>query len=153
MEKKKVIRDILESLLAAVIVFLLTITNLFYSVDYVLKDALYQIPRGIDSRIKIIAIDERTLEVLGPIQTWSRQQYADLIDVLNTYEDAKPSVIAFDIIFSGHVDEEGDAAFAKAAEESGNVVVASQFIYSQKSEVEENGLRVYPIDDVVNPYE
>lgn len=152
MEKKKVLRDILESLLVAVIVFLLTITNLFYSVDYVLKDALYQIPRGIDSRIKIIAIDERTLDVLGPIQTWSRQQYADLIDVLNTYEDAKPAVIAFDIIFSGHVDEAGDAAFAKAAEESGNVVVASQFIYSEKSEVEENGLRVYPIDSVVNPY-
>ena len=152
MEKKKVLRDILESLLVAVIVFLLTITNLFYSVDYVLKDALYQIPRGIDSRIKIIAIDERTLEALGPIQTWSRQQYADLISVLNTYEDAKPAVIAFDIIFSGHVDEAGDAAFAKAAEESGNVVVASQFIYSEKSEVEENGLRVYPIDSVVNPY-
>lgn len=152
MEKKKVIRDILESLLVAVIVFLLTITNLFYSVDYVLKDALYQMPRGIDSRIKIIAIDERTLEALGPIQTWSRQQYADLISVLNTYEDAKPAVIGFDIIFSGHVDEAGDAAFAKAAEESGNVVVASQFIYSEKSEVEENGLRVYPIDSVVNPY-
>ena len=153
MEKKKVLRDILESLLVAAIVFLLTITNLFYSIDYMLKDALYQIPRGIDSRIKIIAIDERTLDVLGPIQTWSRQQYADLIDVLNTYEDAKPSVIAFDIIFSGHVDEAGDAAFAKKAEESGNVVVASQFIYSEKSEVEENGLRVYPIDAVVNPYE
>lgn len=152
MEKKKVIRDILESLLVAVIVFLLTITNLFYSVDYVLKDALYQMPRGIDSRIKIIAIDERTLEALGPIQTWSRQQYADLISVLNTYEDAKPAVIGFDIIFSGHVDEAGDAAFVKAAEESGNVVVASQFIYSEKSEVEENGLRVYPIDSVVNPY-
>ena len=153
MEKKKLIKDILESLLVGAIVFLLTITNLFYSVDYMLKDALYQIPRGIDSRIKIIAIDERTLDVLGPIQTWSRQQYADLIDVLNTYEDAKPAVIAFDIIFSGHVDEAGDAAFAKKAKESGNVVSVSQFIYSEKSEIEENGLRVYPIDAVVNPYE
>lgn len=152
MERKKLVRDILESLLAAVLVFLLTITNLFYTVDYILKDMLYQIPRGIDSRIKIIAIDEHTLDVLGPIQTWSRQQYADLIDILNENEDAKPAVIAFDIIFSGHVDEAGDAAFAKAAEESGNVVVASQLIYSPKSEVDQKGLRVYPIDSIVYPF-
>lgn len=142
----------MESLLAAVLVFLLTITNLFYTVDYVLKDMLYQMPRGIDSRIKIIAIDERTLEVLGPIQTWSRQYYADLIDILNANEDAKPAVIAFDIIFSGHVDEAGDTAFVNKAEESGNVVVASQLIYSQKSEVDQKGLRVYPIDSIVYPF-
>ncbi|MGN0435620.1 MAG: CHASE2 domain-containing protein [Wujia sp.] len=152
MDKRKLIRDLLESLIVAIMVFLLTITNLFYSLDYLLKDALYQIPRGIDSRIKIIAIDERTLDVLGPIQTWSRQQYADLIGVLNTYEDAKPAVIAFDIIFSGHVDEEGDAAFAQAAAESDNVVIASQFIYSEKSELDDSGLRVYPIESVVLPY-
>lgn len=153
MEKKKLIRDLVESLIVAVMVFLLTITNLFYSIDYLLKDALYQIPRGIDNQIKIIAIDERTLDALGPIQTWSRQQYADLISILNTYEDAKPAIIGFDIIFSGHVDEAGDAAFAKMAEESGNVVVASQFIYSEKSELDDNGLRVFPIDSVVYPYE
>lgn len=153
MEKRKLIRDLLESLIVAVMVFLLTVTNLFYSIDYLLKDALYQIPRGIDSKIKIIAIDERTLDVLGPIQTWSRQQYADLIEILNTYEDARPAVIGFDIIFSGHVDEEGDEAFAQAAAESDNVVVASQFIYSEKSELDENGLRVYPIDSVVLPFE
>lgn len=153
MEKKKLIQNVLESLLAGLMVFLLTITNLFYSIDYMLKDALYQIPRGIDSNIKIVAIDEKTLDALGPIQTWSRHQYAELIDKLNTYEDAKPSVIAFDIIFSGHVDEEGDQAFAKMAEKSGNIVVASQFLYSEKSEIEENGLRVFPIDGVVNPYD
>lgn len=150
--KRKLIRDGIEGVVVAVLVFLLTITNLFYSVDYLLKDALYQIPRGIDSKIKIIAIDERTLDALGPIQTWSREQYADLIHALNTYEDAKPAIIGFDIIFSGNVDEEGDMAFVQAAEESGNVVVASQFIYSEKSEVDANGLRVYPIDSVVYPY-
>ncbi len=152
MEKKTLLRNLVESLLVAVLVFFLTITNAFYSVDYMLKDSLYQKPRGIDNRIKIIGIDERTLDALGPIQTWSRQQYADLIDVLNSNEDAKPAVIAFDIIFSGHVDEAGDEAFVKKAAESGNVVVASQFIYSEKYEVLENGLRTYPIDAAVYPY-
>lgn len=153
MDKKKLFRDICESLIAAVLVFILTITNVLYPVDYMLRDLLYQRPRGVDSSIKIIGIDEQTLNALGPIQTWSRQQYADLIQALNAHEDAKPAVIAFDVIFSGHVDEAGDVAFADEAGKSGNVVVASQFLYSEKPDVSEDGLLTYPIDDVVFPYE
>ena len=97
---KKIIRDVLESLVVMFLVIFLTITNLFSSLDYMLKDALYQIPRGVDNDIKIIAIDERTIEELGQINTWSRDYYAKLIEALNTYDEAKPAVIAFDIIFS-----------------------------------------------------
>lgn len=153
MEKKKRIRDILESFFVAVLVFFLVVFHVFYLVDYTLRDALYQVPRGVDSKIKIIAIDDRTLEALGPIQTWSRQNYADLINALNSNDDAKPVIIAFDILFEGHVDEAGDNAFANKAAESGNVVVASQFIYSEKSEIEANGLLTYPIITSVKPYE
>ena len=88
---KKWLQIILEALVAVFLVFILTKTNRFASFDYMVRDGLYQIPRGIDSRIKIIGIDERTLEELGPIQTWSRQQYADLIEVLNSNEDSKPA--------------------------------------------------------------
>lgn len=153
MEKKSIIRDLLEAVICVLIVFLLSITNLLSPVDYILRDRLYQTPRGVDSRIKIIAIDEATLEELGPIHTWSRSYYADLIQVLNEQEAARPSVIAFDIIFSGYVDEEGDLAFVRAAADSGNVVTASQIIYSEKSEIGEDNLRYYPIEAVVYPYE
>ncbi len=155
---KKTVRYLTEALIVAVIVFVLTITNLFSSLDYMLKDALYQMPRGVDNDIKIIAIDERTLEELGPINTWSRQYYADLINYFNQDENAKPAVIAFDILFSGYFGEnaeidEGDLAFAKAAESSGNVVVVSQFQYDEKPTYYKDGTTGYEIKAVYHPYE
>ena len=149
---KKWLQIILEAVVAVFLVFILTKTNRFASFDYMVRDGLYQIPRGIDSRIKIIGIDERTLEELGPIQTWSRQQYADLIEVLNSNEDSKPAIIAFDIVFSGHVDE-GDIAFADAALESKNVVVVSNLVYEERKVKNEQGLMVAPVESVVYPYE
>lgn len=150
---KKKIRDIIEALAVWVIVFLMTITNVISPLDYIMKDALYQKPRGITSKIKIIGIDERTLETLGPIGTWSRQYYADLLEILNYDEAARPSVIGFDIIFSGNIDEAGDKAFADAAKKSGNIVVASQLIYEEKAENNADGIKKYPIEAIVNPYD
>lgn len=155
---KKLLRDLVESLIVIALVFLLTITNLFSHLDYMLKDALYQIPRGVSSQIKIIAIDDKTLEELGPINTWSRQYYADLINILNSKENAKPAVIAFDILFSGYFGDnntiaEGDMAFAEAAKESGNVVAVAQYKYNEKAATDENGLIVYPVDAVYYPYQ
>ncbi|MBP3621643.1 MAG: adenylate/guanylate cyclase domain-containing protein [Lachnospiraceae bacterium] len=155
---KKLLRDLVESLIVIALVFLLTITNLFSHLDYMLKDALYQIPRGVSSQIKIIAIDDKTLEELGPINTWSRQYYADLINILNSNENSKPAVIAFDILFSGYFGDnntiaEGDMEFAEAAKESGNVVAVAQYKYNEKAATDENGLIVYPVDAVYYPYE
>lgn len=155
---KNTVRYIVEALIVFALTFILTVTNLFSGLDYMLKDALYQMPRGVDNDIKIIAIDERTLEELGPINTWSRQYYADLINILNQDENAKPSVIAFDIMFSGYFGEggemaEGDMAFAQAANESGNVVVVSQFQYEEKLTYYEDGTSGYEIKDVYYPYQ
>lgn len=152
MEKKQWIRDIAEAGIVFLLIFLLTITNALSSLDYMLKDTVYQKPRGIDHKIKIIGIDERTLDELGPINTWSRQVYADLLAQLNSEPDKKPVVIGFDILFSGQVDEAGDTAFADACDESGNVIVASQFIYKSKSEIGADGLREFPIDNYLMPY-
>ncbi|MBQ8147557.1 MAG: adenylate/guanylate cyclase domain-containing protein [Lachnospiraceae bacterium] len=151
--KNKWIQDILEAVVAMVLVFLLTISNVLSPLDYILKDAFYQVPRGINNDIKIIGIDERTLEELGPINTWSRQTYADLIEILNSNEEAKPAVIGLDILFSGHVDEEGDLAFAKAVEESGNVIAVSQFIYSERGIRNQDGMVDYPIEEILYPYD
>ncbi len=154
---KKNIRYFIESAIVFGTIFLLTITNLFSSFDYIIRDGLYQIPRGVSNQIKIIAIDDRTLEELGPINTWSRQYYADLINILNSDDNSKPAIIAFDILFSGYFGEnntitEGDINFANAAEESGNVVVVSQFKYKSKQITEENGLTHFEIEEVYYPY-
>lgn len=155
---KNLARDIIESVIVMVLVMILTITNLFSPLDYMLRDGVYQIPRGVSGQIKIIAIDDKTLEELGPINTWSRDYYADLIHTLNSNPDAKPAVIAFDILFSGYFGEnntisEGDKAFVEAAEESGNVVAVAQFKYDEKAVMNENGLKEHPVEEVYYPFQ
>ena len=129
MKRKWVV--LVEALLAGLLVFLLTLTGAFSGLDYMVRDKLYQIPRGIDGDIKIIGIDEKTLNAYGQIQTWSRERYAQLIRKLNSVEDAKPMLIGFDIRFLGNVDE-GDAVFAEACRESKNVVTVSQLNYDDR---------------------
>ena len=142
---------VLEALLAGALVFLLTVLNVFRSLDYMARDKLYQVPRGIKSDIKIIGIDARTLDKYGPVQTWSRKVYADLIDKLVVDEKTKPYVIAFDITLSGNVNED-DSLLAKAAAEHGNVVVVSNLIYSKRAETDQNGIMYYPVEGIVLPY-
>lgn len=142
---------LLEALIAGVLVFLLTVTGALSGLDFMLRDKLYQIPRGIDGDIKIIGIDEQTLNLYGPIGTWSRERYADLIRKLNENPDAKPTLIAFDIQFSGHVDA-GDDALVEAARESGNVVVVNQLIYDDKMVRNEAGEWINQVKGVDQPY-
>ncbi|MCR5543099.1 MAG: adenylate/guanylate cyclase domain-containing protein [Eubacterium sp.] len=147
---KKKLQIFLEAGLAAFLVLVLTFFNLISPLDYIAKDSLYQVPRGIDNQIKIIGIDEKTLTELGPIQTWSREIYANLIDKLNENPDAKPMLIGFDIQFSGEVDE-GDALFAEKAKESGNVVCVDHLLYGRMPEIK-NGVLYYPVEGVEEPY-
>lgn len=149
---RKNIIVVIESLVVGMIIFLLTVTNLFSAFDYIARDNLYQLPRGIRSDIKIIGIDARTLERYGPIQTWSRGVYADLVNKLNVDEETRPYVVGFDVLFSGSVDE-GDQAFVQAAEDYGNVVVVSQLIYDKKWEKDEQGVVFYPVGGIVLPYD
>ncbi|MCR5208799.1 MAG: adenylate/guanylate cyclase domain-containing protein [Lachnospiraceae bacterium] len=155
-ENKKIsgfVYDVLCMILVAGIVFFLTVTNAFTRLDHMAGDALYQTPRGVSGQIKIIGIDEKTLEKYGPINTWSRSVYAELIKTLTADKDNKPDIIGMDIQFSGHVDEAGDRAFAEAAKEFGDVVVVGQFIYEDMPLTDENGITYYPIRDFYLPYE
>ena len=140
-----------EVLVAGLLVLIMTVTGLLSGLDYMVRDKLYQIPRGIDGDIKIIAIDEHTLNEYGPIGTWSRERYAQLIRVLNQNPDAKPALIGFDIQFSGEVDA-GDAAFAEAVKESGNVVVVNQLIYDDRLVENEQGNLVNRVKGIDMPY-
>ena len=149
---KEKLLPVVESLIVGILVYLLTITSLFSALDYIVRDNLYQVPRGIRSDIKIIGIDAKTLEAYGPIQTWSRDKYAELINVLNIDENTKPYVIGFDILLSGNVDE-GDASLVEAASEYGNIVVVSRLVYSNKWETNQDGVVYYPVEGIISPYE
>ena len=149
----EIVYDIVFMLLAAALVFILTVTNAFSRLDYLATDAIYQTPRGVSGKIKIIGVDENTLEKYGPINTWSRAVYADLIKKLTEDPENAPDIIGFDIQFSGHVDETGDMAFAEAAREYGNVVVVGQFKYDDMPYRDPNGNIYHAVRDIYLPYQ
>lgn len=149
---KKKLQILAETLLVGLLVFILTVTNVFRFFDNMAKDSLYQIPRGIDSKIKIIGIDEKTMAELGPIQTWSRSFYADLLRKLNEKAESKPLLVGFDVLFSGNVDA-GDDDFTSAAAEAGNVVIVDHLIYGRKLTTNEDGFASYPVESIEEPFE
>lgn len=128
--------------------------QVFYRIDRIVMDALYQRVGVVNHDIKIIAIDERTLEALGPFGEWNRDIYAKLISQLNQNEEARPEIIAFDMTFSGQKNKEGDNAFALASEKSNNVIIANDIVFERKV-IEGDTLYVDPyyIDRIEQPYE
>lgn len=135
MKKRSVLIDIIETVAVFLLLFLLSFYDAFYSLDSLAKDKLYQQPRGINNKIKIIAIDDESLRELGPLGNWSRQVYADTINALGD----NPAVIGMDIMVFGEKDREGDEALKAACEKSGRVVSGSYINYTAAYCIDENG--------------
>ncbi len=126
---EKHVKKLLIPLLFAVVVFFLSIYNVFYTVDNIVCDKIYQIPSPVNSKIKIIKIDEKTLDAYGPLNTWNREIPARLVSTLNAKEESKPNIIAFDVMYIGEVDQETDDAYALACKEGGNVISAANIVF------------------------
>lgn len=73
--------------------------------------------------IAIIAIDDKSIAELGRFP-WTRTEYARLIKALS---DAGAKVVLFDAFFPEHESVKADQAFAAAAKQAGNVVLATSF--------------------------
>lgn len=150
MKKFQIRSTAVETAIAFLLVFLTAYYDIFYSFDCLLRDKIYQTPRGINNKIKIIAIDDETLNELGPFGTWSRGTYADVIAALGDY----PDVIAMDIMLFGDMESEGDERLKSVCAESGRVVSGSYINYSSVYKTDENGKHYidrFNIDDVTEP--
>lgn len=144
----------LEALIVSAAAFIFCYFGVLNSFDNTLRDRLYQTNRGVDNTIRIIAIDDRTLNELGPLNTWPRSIYTKTLENLGS----EPSVVAFDIMFFGETAEEEDASFAAACEKNGRVITASQikFETGNRIDVDENGKRYInnmKINSVDYPYD
>ena len=135
MKNKPKLLTLIETVLVFVLAFSITFFDVFYSFDSLLQDKIYQSPRGINNKIKIIAIDDRTLQEIGPFGTWSRGVYAEVIEKLGD----SPAVIAMDIMIFGNMDEEGDEALKKACEENDRVVSGAFVNYNSAYKTDEKG--------------
>lgn len=113
----------------------MTFFQVLYPIDRTLSDAFFQKVGVVNPKIKIIAIDDRTLEALGPFNHWQRDVY------LNKNDD-KPALIGFDITFNGETQED-DELFALEASKASPVVIANHLIFENKVSYD-NGLKVNP---------
>lgn len=123
--------------------------------DVRISDWLNQKETVTDKKIYIIGIDDKTLEKYGPVNTWSREIPARLVETLNADGKAHPAVIGFDVIYSENVDETADAHFAEVCKKAGNVVAAMSFSFKEQPETEEDGTVIYNpyhVEDVITPY-
>ncbi len=150
MKKKSDVVHILGVVIAFAVTFIVGFSDILYSFDSLLRDKLYQQPRGINNKIKIVAIDDRTLQELGPLNTWDRTIYADTINALGDY----PAVIGLDVMIFGETDEASDNVLKEACENSGKVVAGSYINYTSVYKTTEDGkpyIDHFNIDEIEQP--
>ncbi|MCD8326509.1 MAG: adenylate/guanylate cyclase domain-containing protein [Lachnospiraceae bacterium] len=125
-------KDLAAALLIGLLTFLCVYFQWFRALELPLEDSVYQRSNHVDSSIKIIAIDEKSLESLGQFETWSRKIYADLIEILDGGEYS-PRVIGFDVLMVSEKGE-GDQQLIEACRKYSNIVMASNLVFSTKIE-------------------
>lgn len=132
MKSKPLAQRLLGAILILLLSFLLVLSQSLYSFDRLFSDPLYQSGSIPGTKIKIIAIDEKTIQAYGDVSTWSREIPAKLVQTL--YADAQnaPAVTVFDMLYVSAKDEGGDLAFAQACNEAGNVVTALNAVHKQE---------------------
>lgn len=129
----------LPNILLIILAVFITLSRFPKELEVIAEDALYQKAEAIPDKIKIIAIDETTLDELGPYSEWDRTLFAELIDKLNANPEKKPRVIGIDVIFSGTNNSESDKSLVEAVKNSGNVVLASKLETDTRRIKTENG--------------
>lgn len=152
MKNHSKVSAVIEAAVVFALVFVTSFYDVFYSFDSLLRDKLYQAPRGINNKIKIIAIDDEALREYGPFGTWSRGVYADIINTLGEY----PAAVAMDIMIFGDMDSQGDKALSEACRNSGHVVAGSYISYSNAYKTDENGkpyIDRFHIEQIEQPIE
>lgn len=125
--------------IAFILTFVLLYTNVLYTFDKIVFDAVCQTGDVPDNRIFIIAIDDKTLQEYGPMNQWSRDIYKQVVEVLNQDETKRPAVVTFDIMYLENTDESIDRAFADACAKAGNVITAFNIQFKERPEMDENG--------------
>lgn len=119
--------------LAVASCFLIMLSALFTyfkplnTLDYLVSDFFYQSlveKKESDSNIKIIAIDNKTVDKIGNFSTWSRSATAKLIEFLNSGSD-KPDVIAFGLDYHNKMDAKGDNELVATCSKYDNVCISS----------------------------
>lgn len=135
----KKLKRILASLLAGIVAFLAVFLNLLSAADKASEDVLYHHASGTSGEIRIIKIDDKTMNKLGDISTWDRSVYTKLLNTLCVSEEIRPAVVGFDILLSSEKDTKTDKEFAEICKKYGNVVCGFSYVFSKELQEDESG--------------
>lgn len=119
------------------LMLLFTLWNPLSSLQFMLSDFFCQHSGKPSSDIYVIGIDEKTLQALGPWNSWPRSTMAELIEILNADVNSAPSVIGIDVMYFGET--ASDTALIEAASKHHNLVFASQLQFSSALQQAGNG--------------
>lgn len=149
------VKKIITCVISMVIAFVLTFTGALGRIDKTAEDVLYHHAGSVDTQIKIIKIDDRTMNQLGDFSSWNRDIYAKVVDTLCVSEDLRPAVIGFDVLFSSEKDMLNDAKFVEACSKYNNVVTGFAYVFKNEiisdaqGNLVENGMAV---EEKIEPY-
>lgn len=135
----KKLKRFLASLLAGIVAFLAVFLNLLSAADKASEDVLYHHASGTRGEIRIIKIDDKTMNKLGDISTWDRSVYTNLLNTLCVSEEIRPAVVGFDILLSSEKDAKTDKEFAEICKKYGNVVCGFSYVFSKELQEDESG--------------
>ena len=133
------LKKIITCIICVVIAFFGAFMNVFGTLDKSAEDNLYHHPGNINSKIKIIKIDDRTMNELGEFSTWNRDIYADLVEKICVSDEIQPAVIGFDVLFSSSKETESDERFANACVKYNNVVTGFSYVFTKEVTSDKNG--------------
>ncbi len=155
MFKNKKVKTIITCIICGLIAFIVTYTGALERLDKRVEDILYHRPQQVNADIKIIKIDDATMNQMGDFSTWNRDVYAQLVETLCVSEDVRPAVIGFDVLFSSDKDEVSDARFAQACAQYDNVVTGFSYVFAEELITDEDGnllLNGMAVQEKVIPY-
>lgn len=149
-------KRVVTSMVCGIVAFFIVFTGAFGTMDKTAEDILYHRTANINENIRIIKIDDRTMNQLGDLSSWDRETYAKLVDTLCVSEEVRPAVIGFDVLFSSEKSAEGDAYFAEVCTEYDNVVTAFSYVFTKELLTDEAGnllTDTMSVQEKVVPYE
>ena len=150
------IKGTLAGLIFGILAFGVTYAGAFANVDKAAEDRLYHHAGNVDSRIKIIKIDDRTMNQMGDFSTWNRGVYAELIEAICVSKETQPAVIGFDILFTNDKDVEGDKHFVEACKNYGNVVTGFGYVFTKEITETNNGelqVNTMAVSEKIEPFQ
>ncbi len=133
-------------LIIIVLSILLSGFDSFSEMERYAEDIIYQRGKPVPADIKIIAIDDRSIDRLGPYSNWDRSVFAELLDVIADAEKS-PKAVGIDVIFSGESEADSDTALAEAAARIPGIVLASKFNTAVRYDHDTGSIQTYVHDE------